>query len=259
MRALSTVLVCAAVAHINAEAPKCNQSWHDRAAYIPRPGEPWFTNVTEASAEQPVGACSNSTKAHTYGPPKGTAMPYPDIVDFTEFIAAFTDIVTMLPDTTKLIVDVGAGPCDNQAEWVESWFAEHRGRRISMLSADPFERSAQHNAMVQSQVEKAGGADVATSMGVVNVIEKDRDLLAHVGVLFRALRPGGLALIKVWAGYWPERGTGVPTPKPWWGRYYQHNRWASGFLCTVRYIFDVNASLSYVDDQLHLLVLRKPS
>ena len=245
------------------DAPSCNTSWLNRSAYIPWPGEPWFTNVTSTAPDGELvevsgKACSNNTKPAVYHPPHNTPMPYPEIVDYTEFIAAFTDIVDMLPPSTKLIVDIGSGPCDNQAEWVEAWWADRYASPIKMLSADPFARSAQHNLMVQASVEKAGGADVATSMGVINVIEKDNDLLSHVGVLYRALRPGGLALLKVWAGYWPKRGSGVPTPKPFWGPYYQHNKWASGFLCTVRYIFDVNATLSYVDEQLHLLVLRKP-
>ena len=47
------------------DAPSCNTSWLNRSAYIPWPGEPWFTNVTSTAPDGELvevsgKACSNN-------------------------------------------------------------------------------------------------------------------------------------------------------------------------------------------------------
>ena len=68
------------------------------------------------------------------------------------------------------------------------------------------------------------------------------------------LSAGGVAYFKVWAGSWPERGTGVSHLDEGRG-VFQANRWASGFQCEVESIF--GAGNVFVDNNINLLVAVK--
>uniref|UniRef100_A0A7S0DI31 Ribosomal RNA-processing protein 8 n=2 Tax=Amorphochlora amoebiformis TaxID=1561963 RepID=A0A7S0DI31_9EUKA len=124
-----------------------------------------------------------------------------------------------------------------------------------MLVIDPFRRSRQHNQAMQKKVESVGGADVVTSMSVLNVLPTDSDCLDHIRVCWKAAKPNGLVFFKVWAGSWPMRGTGqgqIHKSKNIW----QNNRWASEFKWMITKVFGKNA-LIFIENNLNLIVVKK--
>jgi len=213
---------------------------------------PWFKT---AASQAVTSEASNSIESKHTAPIvyrcEDRSLPYPPIPDNTEGIPAFTDIVDMFPDGASLIVDVGGGAFGTNKEWVENHF---KGK-TTMLVADPFRRTREHNEKVQLAVERAKGADVVTSMSVLNVIPTLEGQLEHVRVCFRALRPGGLAFFKVWAGSWPKRGTGEQEIDEKRG-VCQNNKWASDFLPAVIKVFGKGAK-AFADNNSNLIVVRR--
>ena len=45
-------------------------------------------------------------------------------------------------------------------------------------------------------------------MSVLNVISDSKNRILHCCLIYNALKPGGTAIFKVWAGSWPVRGSG---------------------------------------------------
>lgn len=132
-------------------------------------------------------------------------LPYPAISDNTEGIAGFYDLP--IPADAKLLVDIGGGRYDACKMYIENKY-KHQGLKFVII--DPFARSAEYNARSHSLVDDAGGADVATSISVLNVIETRAHRVRHIKQVRSALKQNGLAFFKIWSGYWPMRGSGVP-------------------------------------------------
>ena len=106
--------------------------------------------------------------------------------------------------TTKLIVDIGCGRGDSAHMWLKSQFPE-----VKVLAMDPYARSRQHNLHAFQEIKQATGADVVTSISVLNVIRSPHARTLHYLTLLDACRPGGVVMMKVWAGAWPRRGSGI--------------------------------------------------
>lgn len=186
-----------------------------------------------------------------YAPPVGAELPYPAIRDNTEGAPAFADVLELLPRPRPgrrglLLLDVGAGSSDAAKRFVEA-----RRPDCRVLPADPYNRPAAENAAAQRAVEEAGGADVVTSMSVLNVVQEREARAEHLRLLRQAVRPGGLALFKVWAGFWPERGSGRPTVDEA-RESFQANAWASAFLPEVEEVF--GQGHAYAENNLNLIV-----
>ena len=188
----------------------------------------WFGGVNPNESSAASNSCLEEWKSYV-GPSvysssaarDSTGLPYVDIVDNTEGISGVADLY--IPSDATLVVDVGGGKSDAAKLWSES-----RTPSLTYLVADPFGRSPSHNASVQSLVESRGGADVVLSISVLNVIRDDGIRSRHVAVVHKAVKVGGVAYFKVWAGVWPSRGTGVGTYNKEMD-VYQANRWCGGF------------------------------
>lgn len=126
---------------------------------------------------------------------------YPHILDNTEGIAGFADLP--IPRDSKLLVDIGGGKFDSSKLWLESKYPG-----MTVLVMDPFRRNRKHNEECQQLIVEKGGADVATSISVLNVIQNQSFRLKHCVSMYSLLKPGGVAYFKIWAGSWPLRGTG---------------------------------------------------
>jgi hypothetical protein len=120
---------------------------------------------------------------------------------------------------------------------------------------DPFNRSLEHNKFVVNMVLARKGADVITSMSVLNVIPELENRLQHIRFVWGLLRNGGMVFFKVWAGAWPLRGSGEAYIDVTKG-VYQANKWASGFYDEVVFIF--GKSNVFVKDENNLIVAFKP-
>jgi hypothetical protein len=88
--------------------------------------------------------------------------------------------------------------------WLKSQFPE-----VKVLAMDPYARSRQHNLHAFQEIKQATGADVVTSISVLNVIRSPHARTLHYLTLLDACRPGGVVMMKVWAGAWPRRGSGI--------------------------------------------------
>ena len=119
-------------------------------------------------------------------------------------------------------VDIGGGRFDNATEYLAS-------KGVENLIFDPYNRSVEHNDYVMKRV--AGGkADTATISNVLNVIKEPENRLRVINQAYDALKPGGTAYIKVYAG--DLSGIGKPTSSGW-----QENRKISTYLEEVRSVF----------------------
>lgn len=182
-----------------------------------------------------------------YVNPNPSDFPLPDIYDNTEGIGGYHDLY--IPSTARTLLDVGGGKFDGPCRWME---ANHP--QIKMHVIDPFSRSKQHNCQVQKMITEIGGADIVTSISVLNVIDNVTCRLRHIFVVYDALRMGGLAYFKVWAGYWPMRGTGVAEVDED-RQVFQANAWAHEFKEEVEYIF--GKGNVYVDNNKNLLIAKR--
>lgn len=136
-----------------------------------------------------------------YQPEHNCKFVLPDILDNTEGIAAFADL--RCPVNAKLWVDIGGGASDAPSKWLENKYPG-----LIVMVIDPFARSHEHNISIQIHLKSSGLADVVSSMSVLNVISNLENRLRHCLVMFNALKVGGTAYFKVWAGLWPLRGSG---------------------------------------------------
>eukprot|EP00933_Yihiella_yeosuensis_P021354 TRINITY_DN16902_c0_g1_i1.p1 TRINITY_DN16902_c0_g1~~TRINITY_DN16902_c0_g1_i1.p1 ORF type:complete len:425 (-),score=73.02 TRINITY_DN16902_c0_g1_i1:17-1291(-) len=195
-----------------------------------------------------------------FDPPKSLMLPYTRIRDNTTGAAAFADILDLLPTgprdsassasggNPRILLDVGAGKSNAAKLFLES--AKPGWRYVA---ADPYNRSEEENSTAQRAVEDAGGADAVCSMSVLNVIAEKASRIEHIRLCHDALRQSGLAFFKVWAGYWPERGSSVPSVQAD-KDIYQSNSWASAFKEEVEQVF--GAGKAYVDNNLNLIVAK---
>jgi len=206
------------------------------------------TSLAESSAE---GAELPAAAPAEYAAPAGSRLPYPVIRDQTEGIAAFGDVLPLLPPPRSgrselLLLDVGGGRSNAGKRFLEASVP-----RVRVEAVDPYNRSEAENLAAEKVVEEADGADVVTSMSVLNVVQEKSSRTEHLSFLRRAVRPGGLVIIKVWAGLWPQRGTGEPTVDEARGSY-QANAWASSFLPEVEDAF--GKGWAYADNNLNMIV-----
>lgn len=213
-----------------------------------------------------TSGCTNTTKSEgaitykwlEYKGDSTSNLPFPDIVDNTEGIGAFEGIVHLFPQKA-LVLDVGGGQFDTNAEWVMK-----RRPDVKMLVADPFNRTKEHNLEVQRVVEGNAGAHVVTSISVLNVIPDVKNRMRHIRLVHEAVRPNGIAIFKTWAGLWPMRGTrlqqietkdaqGQPIPGGGWC---QNNAWASAYRQHIAAVF--GEENLFVDNNQNAIFATKP-
>jgi len=115
--------------------------------------------------------------------------------DLTEGPNAFANLSLKIK-RPMLWVDVGSGASDKAATYMEERFPFW----LRFLSVDPYNRTPEHNAWVQKEVEANGGADMVSSMSVINILESEALIRNHLRLLHRILKPDGQAIIKVWNG-----------------------------------------------------------
>jgi hypothetical protein len=175
----------------------------------------------------------------------------------TTGIPAFKSIMELMPKSVGVILDVGGGKFDVSKRYVEKQYSERFQRKVTMHVIDPYNRSMEHNARVQKIIEERGGADVVTSISVLNVIPTHETRVEHVRVVHKALKKQGLAMFKVWAGSWPLRGTKKPSTNKARGCF-QANTWASDFVSTIREVFGDDSPI-YACNIANLIVARKIS
>lgn len=167
------------------------------------------------------------------------SIAYPDIHDNTEGIAGFCDLP--IPKGAKLLIDIGGGKYDGGKAWLE-----HKYLGLNVLVVDPFCRTKTHNELCKQILNEKGGADVATSISVLNVIQGRDHRLMHCIDVHDSLKDGGVAFFKVWAGFWPERGTGTAHDG-------QANAWSQHFLPEVKAVFGNAVN----DCALNLIIAQK--
>lgn len=191
--------------------------------------QPSPTNWFDGLQQELTSAATNTidTKPTEYkGPTVYQAehelpLPYPPISDDTEGIAGLEGVAQFVKPGMVLL-NLGGGAFDGPGDWL----AQKTNAKV--LTADPWRRSAEHNEAVQRTVEAAGGADVVASVSVLNVVADAHNRLAHIKLVRRALKPGGVACFKIWAGCWPERGTGA-SADDWERGSHQQHKWAGAF------------------------------
>jgi len=197
------------------------------------------------------------TGATVYQAEHDLPLPYPPIPDDTEGFAGLEDLALILGKRpprighASVVLNLGGGGYDGPAHW----FAAKTGCIVH--TADPWRRPAKHNEAVQRAVEAAGGADVVASVSVLNVIggaNRQANRLAHIALAKRALKQGGVGYFKVWAGCWPERGTGTTVDDHERGTHQEH-AWASTFEAEVAAIF--GAANVFTENNRNLIIAVK--
>ena len=171
-----------------------------------------------------------------------------DSYDNSEGIAAFDDID--FPRVATSFADFGGGPSDEAALYMKNKYDNIK----HFFILDPFNRSFQHNIEMQSNITSMGGVDIVTCMSVLNIIPTYRLRIHLISIMYEALKEGGYAYFKVWAGTWPERGSGRPTIDHS-RNIFQANKWADGFRNEVAKVF--GARNVYVDNNMNLIVAKK--
>ena len=171
------------------------------------------------------------------------------VSDNTEGIAGVEDL--KIPPNTNLLVDVGGGEFDA----VKTWLEGNRGVQ-EVLVLDPFTRTTNHNQEVQQRIMRAHGADVVTSISVLNVIPEVKNRVRHLVLVHHILKEGGFGFFKVWPGMWPERGAGQATSDGARG-VWQANKWATAFVPEVEAVF--GAGNVRCDANRNLVVAHKAS
>jgi hypothetical protein len=189
---------------------------------------------------QPLTTATTTTLSHQ------SSLPYTAIYDNTEGVSAYADIE--FPQAV-LAVDIGGGPSDTIKSWVEQ-----NTKIKTLLVADPYHRSTEHNELVEKALEEHNGADLVTSMSVLNVLQQRSDINDHVSLLHRILKDGGTAYFKVWAGFWPQRGSGSEK-LDLEREVYQANQWASFFLPAIALVFGSNNC--FCDMNQNMIIARK--
>lgn len=217
----------------------------------------WFEGV--ASSQSITSAATNSDDQDVqkyegptiYQDKHELALPYPPISDATEGIAAFESLFKLgvFRDCEGAVVlNLGGGAFDHGPKWLEE-----RVPTVKVLTADPFCRSYEHNRSVQAVVESStDGVEIVLSISVLNVIEGAENRIAHLKLAHSVLKKnGGAFYAKVWAGMWPERGTGKSEADKCRNTY-QGNKWAADYLYEVRAVF--GADNCFLDSENSMLV-----
>lgn len=211
----------------------------------------WFSEIqqeiTSVSSNTVDEDWSTWSKPTIYRPADNLRLPFTNIADNTEGIAAFSDL--NVPANCRVWLDIGGGRSDSCKKFMES-----RHKELSFIVMDPFGRSIEHNKIAQNLVELNGGADVVSSMSVLNVIPDQKNRLLHCAIVHTALKSGGIAYFKVWAGSWPKRGSSLEEIDSS-RKVFQANKWASEFVTEVATIF--GASNVFADNNLNLIVAMK--
>lgn len=120
------------------------------------------------------------------------------------------------------VVDIGGGRFDNAVEDLAK-------QDVELLVYDPFNRTAEHNKAV-ADVIADGGADVAVSNNVLNVIEEPENIKRVIEQAENAIKPGDKAYFTVYAGN--RSGKGAQTTKG-----YQRNEPTSAYVSRVEEVF----------------------
>ena len=187
--------------------------------------------------------------------PTITKLPFPDIIDNTEGIAAMHDLplAKLVRENPRLLLaDIGCGRSDAAKLWLENQFPT----QLEVVTVDPYARTHEHNCAAFERISAANGADIVTSMSVVNVIPTIEERSSHYTTVHSTLTLGGTAFFKIWAGFWPERGTGKHSRCSNEG-VYQANAWASSFVDEVETIF--GHGNVFADNNANLIVAIKTS
>ena len=187
-------------------------------------------------------------KPTIYLPDSSLLLPYTNITDNTEGISAFDDID--FPRNITSIADFGGGSSNEVAIYMKNKYSNI----TNFFSLDPFNRSRQHNIDMQSSIVAMGGVDIVTCMSVLNIIPTYCLRLHLISVIYWALKEGGCAYFKVWAGSWPIRGTGKYS-KDFVRNIYQANKWADSFFNEVSKVFGYDNV--FVDNNMNLIVAKK--
>jgi len=216
------------------------------AAAQPKSGEQWQKCFEGASAPTSEKPNVYETSAENLDAKFGKTL-FGIVHDNTESIAAFVDL--QIPAGTSFLVDVGGGKFDSSADWVK----KNKGVE-EFLVLDPFMRTAEHNHAVQKTITEKGGADVVTSISVLNVVPEVSNRIKHIVLVNHVLKKGSYAFFKVWPGMWPERGTGKESYNEERG-IWQANRWAPFFLREVSAVF--GRGNVHCDATLNLIVAYK--
>jgi len=120
------------------------------------------------------------------------------------------------------VVDIGGGRFDNAVEDLAK-------QDVELLVYDPFNRTPEHNKAV-ADVIADGGADVAVSNNVLNVIEEPENIKRVIEQAENAIKPGDKAYFTVYAGN--RSGKGAQTTKG-----YQRNEPTSAYVSRVEEVF----------------------
>lgn len=120
------------------------------------------------------------------------------------------------------VVDIGGGRFDNAVEDLAK-------QDVELLVYDPFNRTPEHNKAV-ADVIADGGADVAVSNNVLNVIEEPENIKRVIQQAENAIKPGDKAYFTVYAGN--RSGKGAQTSKG-----YQRNEPTSAYVSRVEEVF----------------------
>lgn len=218
--------------------------WFEGAeAKQPRSGKQWKgLNVETPTAEPACYQVAEEAAATPFG-----RTLFQAVHDNTEGIAGVADL--KIPPDTNLLVDVGGGEFDATKTWLEANSSVQQA-----LVLDPFARSPEHNQEVQATITERGGADVVTSISVLNVVPEVSNRIRHLVLCHYILKAGGFLFIKVWPGMWPERGVGQSTYNEGNG-VYQANAWVTAFVPEVEAVFGTGNV--HCDANLNLMVAQK--
>jgi hypothetical protein len=220
------------------------------------PHGPWWLGLKQSLDSAATNTVDIDPSQYTgptiYHADTALPLPYPPIVDDTEAISGFVDLVNnQWVKPGDLVLNLGGGAFEGGPKWLAQQVPD-----VTVLTADPFRRSEAANVAVQAQVEAAGGADVVASISVLNVIPEVGNRVAHAVIAHRALKPGGLAYFKVWSDSWPARGSGVGAADIA-RRTYQTQRWAHAYVSELEAAFGQDRV--FADENANVLVAIKGS
>jgi len=122
----------------------------------------------------------------------------------------------------QVVVDIGGGRFDNAVEDLAT-------QGVDLNVYDPFNRSPEHNASVAAKISD-GGADVAVSNNVLNVIQEPENIDRVILQANNSIKPGDKAYFTVYVG--DKTGVGKQTSKGW-----QNNKPTADYVEQVEGIF----------------------
>lgn len=150
----------------------------------------------------------------------------------------------------RILLDIGGGKYDTNKLWLQNKYSN----KLTVHVIDPFLRSQEHNEKVQQMVLLQSGADIVTSLSVLNVICDVHSRLTHISTVHDALKFKGVAYFKIWAGMYPLRGTNIAYHDENRG-VYQANAWAKVFKEEVEFVF--KEGNVFVDNAKNLIIAIK--